>query len=267
MAVWATGTLPIEPTRRAPSGNVEIRVLPALQSGDIVHAKGTSRSTARAAFLDRVTEFFYIIEGEGQLWRHMDHKEEVISLIDRRCASIPPGVQYQFQCTKPPLSFLVVTAPRWDSAHWHELSEGFWRPDGTESRPQPPVDPITAWQQRDLPAAPDYLAPDGSEIRLLLDCPDGGVAHCTLPVGATSSAVRHKTVDEIWYVLGGEGEIWRAQLGEEEVVTLRAGTCITIPVGVSFQFRNPGSSGLEILIGTFPRWPGAEEAMPVPGHW
>jgi mannose-6-phosphate isomerase-like protein (cupin superfamily) len=242
-------------------------VLPALPSGDIVHAQGTLRSTARTAFLDRATEFFYVIEGEGQLWRQFDHEAEVVSLKGGGCASIPPGVHYQFQCTSPPLSFLVVTAPRWDIAYWHELSEGDWRPGGTENRRRPRVGPITACQRQDLPAAPDYLAPDGSEIRLLLDCPDGGVAHCRLHAGATSSAVRHKTVDEIWYVLGGEGEIWRAQLGEEEVVALRAGTCLTIPVGVSFQFRASGSSRLEILIGTFPRWTGAEEAVPVSGHW
>ena len=29
----------------------------------------------------------------------------------------------------------------------------------------------------------DYLAPDGSEIRLLLEAKGGGLAHCILPVG------------------------------------------------------------------------------------
>lgn len=44
----------------------------------------------------------------------------------------------------------------------------------------------------------DYLAPDGSEIRLLADLEGGGLAHCTLPSGRVSVAQRHKTVEEIW---------------------------------------------------------------------
>jgi len=239
--------------------------MPSLPSGDIVHAQATSPSTATPALLDGITEFFYILEGQGKLWRRLGAQEEVISLKPGRCVSVPPEVEYQFQCTKSPLTFLVITAPRWDVKHWHEISEGYWRSDGTEARRRPRVGPIIVWQRQDLPTAPDYLAPDGSEIRLLLECADGGVAHCTLPAGKTAAAVRHKTVDEVWYVLAGEGEIWRTQDGEEELVALRAGTCITIPVGVSFQFR--ASTHLEILIGTFPRWPGAQEAVSVPSHW
>ncbi len=40
----------------------------------------------------------------------------------------------------------------------------------------------------------DYLAPDGSEIRLLLDLEGGSLAHCTLPPGRISVAQRHRTV-------------------------------------------------------------------------
>jgi hypothetical protein len=38
----------------------------------------------------------------------------------------------------------------------------------------------------------DYLAPDGSEIRLLPAMKGGGLCHCTLPVGRTSSPVAHR---------------------------------------------------------------------------
>ena len=198
MVAWSTGTLPLEPTRTAPSGNVDIRMLPNLPSGEITHAQVASRSTSSSAFLDSMTEFFYVLDGEGQLWRQFGKDEEVIELKQGRCVSIPAKVHYQFQCTTPPLSFLVVVAPRWDVKSWHEVSEGYWGREGAETRRRPLVGPITAWQRQDLPTAPDYLAPDSSEIRLLLDCPEGGVSHCTLPAGATSLAVRHKTVDEVW---------------------------------------------------------------------
>lgn len=267
MISWSTAVLPAEPTRTAPSESIDIRLLPNLPTGEITHARMTARATSKPAYMDRGTEFFFILEGEGRLWRRLGKEEEVIGLRPGRCVSMPPGVHFQTQCTKPPLSFLVIVAPRWNQADWHEAPEGYWDPAGMEIRRRPLVGPITAWQRQDLPARPDYLAPDTSEIRLLLECPAGGVAHCSLPGSATSSAVRHRTVDEIWYVLGGEGEMCLAEQGKEEVVPLRKDTCVVLPVGVAFQFRSRGSGALDILIGTFPRWPGPEEAIPVAGHW
>ena len=267
MTSWSTAVLPTQPTRTAPSESVDIRVLPNLPSGEITHAQMTFESTSKAAFMDKVTEFFFILKGDGRLWRRSGREEEVIGLIPGRCVSIPPDVHFQFQCTRPPLSFLVIVAPAWDRNFWHEVTERYWDAAGLEIRRKPLVGPIAAWQRQDLPLRPDYLAPDGSEIRLLLDCPAGGVARCTLPAGASSSAVHHKTVDEIWYVLSGDGEMFRADQDEEQITALRKGTCVTLPAGISFQFRNLGSTPLELVVGTFPRWPGPEEAVPVAEHW
>ena len=61
-----------------------------------------------------------------------------------------------------------------------------------------------------LPALRDAFAPDGSDVRLLLSLRGGGVAHFELAAGATSVAVRHRTVEEIWYFVGGEGQMWRS---------------------------------------------------------
>ena len=113
----------------------------------------------------------------------------------------------------------------------------------------------------------DALAPDGSEIRLLGAVRGGGVVHCTLPPGRTSLAVRHRTVEEIWYVLGGRGQVWRGQGPREEVVDVEPGVALTIPLGVHFQFRTVGSEPLRFVIVTIPPWPGAEEAVRVKDHW
>jgi mannose-6-phosphate isomerase-like protein (cupin superfamily) len=117
---------------------------------------------------------------------------------------------------------------------------------------------------KDLPQELDYLAPDGSEIRLLLSFPRGGLAHCTLPPGATSAAVRHRTVDELWYFLEGRGEVW---IEAQEPVAVEPGRCVAIEVGSAFQFRNTGEEPLRFLIATVPEWPGPEEAEPAEGRW
>jgi hypothetical protein len=41
------------------------------------------------------------------------------------------------------------------------------------------------WATAQLPTDYDYLAPDGSEIRLLPEVGGEGLAHCTLPVNST----------------------------------------------------------------------------------
>lgn len=113
----------------------------------------------------------------------------------------------------------------------------------------------------------DYLAPDGSEIRLLAEIPGGGLAHCTLPPAATSAAVYHQTVDEMWFFLSGSGEMWRKKADVEQVIPVGAGTSANILRGTSFQFRNIGREPLCILIATLPRWPGPAEAVATAGRW
>src|SRR5690606_24480976 len=60
-----------------------------------------------------------------------------------------------------------------------------------------------------LPENPDVVAPDGSDVRVLLSVRGGSMAHFELPAGRTSSAVRHRTIEEIWYVVAGRGRMWR----------------------------------------------------------
>jgi mannose-6-phosphate isomerase-like protein (cupin superfamily) len=122
-------------------------------------------------------------------------------------------------------------------------------------------------QARSPAAAPDAVAPDGSEVRLLTSLAGGSFAHFTLPAGATSLAVTHRTVEEIWYFVAGEGEIWR-RLGENEAVTAVApGISVTIPLGTHFQFRASPAAPQAFVAVTMPPWPGPDEAYPVEGPW
>jgi mannose-6-phosphate isomerase-like protein (cupin superfamily) len=123
------------------------------------------------------------------------------------------------------------------------------------------------FQTSALKSDADYLAPDGSEIRLLPTMKGGGLCHCTLPAGKTSSPVFHLNVEEIWYVIEGQGEVWRKAGELEDLVRVSAGTSLTIPPRTSFQFRNTGPGPLCILIVTMPPWPGPQEAVDAIGAW
>ncbi len=118
-----------------------------------------------------------------------------------------------------------------------------------------------------LGAAADVIAPDGCEVRILATTPRGSMAHFTLGPGQTSHAVCHRTVEEVWYFLAGQGRMWR-RLGERsEIAEVAPGVSIAIPTGTWFQLRNDGEQALAAVAVTMPPWPGENEAYFVDGAW
>lgn len=126
------------------------------------------------------------------------------------------------------------------------------------------VEPFATAQ---LGSAYDVLAPDSSEIRLLVATGRCSMAHGTLPPGRVSLAVTHRMVEEVWYITEGRGQVWRKQGDQETVIDVAPGSALTIPVGAHFQFRTVGPEPLRFIMCTMPPWPGAHEAPRVPDYW
>ena len=128
---------------------------------------------------------------------------------------------------------------------------------------------MARFTDRPLPAAPDTVAPDGSEVRVLPTLEGGSAAHFRLAPGEVSRAGRHRTVEEIWYILSGRGEMWRSDGSEEEIVALEPDLCLTIPVGTSFRFRATGAAPLSAFAVTMPPWPADsdDEWVEVAPYW
>jgi mannose-6-phosphate isomerase-like protein (cupin superfamily) len=123
-----------------------------------------------------------------------------------------------------------------------------------------------------LAAAPEVAAPDGSRVRPLCRLTGlGSFAHFQLEPGEVARAVSHATVQEIWYVIGGSGMMWRHQEGgEPTTVELQPGVCLTIPLRTAFQFRaREGGEPLAVVAVTMPPWPldDEHEARPEQGPW
>jgi mannose-6-phosphate isomerase-like protein (cupin superfamily) len=126
---------------------------------------------------------------------------------------------------------------------------------------------VTSFATLALANASLVKAPDDSDVRPLLSLSGGSLAHFELAVGKTSVAVTHRSVEEIWFVIGGRGEMWRKHEEQEEIVALAAGVSLTIPLGTSFQFRSFGAQPLSVVAVTMPPWPGESEAYEVAGRW
>jgi mannose-6-phosphate isomerase-like protein (cupin superfamily) len=128
---------------------------------------------------------------------------------------------------------------------------------------------MPAFASKSLPAQRDVVATDGSNVRILLKLDGGSMAHFELAPGQTSKAVVHRTVEEIWYVVSGRGQMWRQQDGRETIVDLHPGLSLTIPLGTRFQFRTQGHEPLAAIAITMPPWPenAESEAVVVGGAW
>lgn len=126
---------------------------------------------------------------------------------------------------------------------------------------------MTPFSSMTLPSERTVVAPDGSDVRVLLGLAGGGMAHFELGAGKISQAVSHRTVEEIWYVVAGCGEMWLKQGQHEEIITLEPGVCLTIPLGTHFQFRASAGTSMSAVAITMPPWPGEGEAVSVEGRW
>lgn len=113
----------------------------------------------------------------------------------------------------------------------------------------------------------EEIAPDGSRVRPLLSLASGSMAQFELAPGQVSRSVMHHSVEELWLVTTGIGELWRQRDGYEKTVALAAGVCVSIPAGTAFQFRCIGNESLRIAAVTMPPWPGDGEAVRVGGRW
>ena len=101
----------------------------------------------------------------------------------------------------------------------------------------------------------------------MMDGDTGNMIHSTVPSNQINRATVHSTVSEFWYILDGEGEIWRDDGDSTGVTPLTKGTAIDIPVGTKFQYRNSGDGELKFICIAMPPWPGDSEATHVDGIW
>lgn len=263
--------LPALPDASSPDGSAEIRYLLQSPRGDLTHAVCPAGVVASVHELPELYEAYYLLAGRGEIWRRTGDREGVTALRPGRWVEMPPGTQFQYRAyDEAALVFLLMVLPTWQRDLFHTAAGGIWPVGRAASLPPTPAgECVDGWMSGDLSVASDYLAPDGSEIRLLSGADRGSLAHCTLHPWSFSSPVRHRTVYEIWYVVEGHGELWRSHPDSgESVAPLWSGVSADIPTGAAFQFRSTGVGPLKLVLLTMPKWPGPDEAVPAgPGRW
>lgn len=265
MAAIRTAVLPAVENYISPGGAAEIRLLLQFPAGEITHATAQKGGTSIQSWTEAASEWFYVLDGTGTLWDGVGKRE--IDLVPGRAARIPAGTPYQYRATDT-LRFLVAVMPQWRRQYHHIDIDQHWFDGSSRSMVEQgnPAPGSHTVHYYDVATKPSYAAPDGSLIYLLGDEESGGLAECVLPPASATVPIHHRTVEELWYVISGDGEISRREgTLPPELTKLAAGTCIDIGQRITFQFRNIGVElPLRMLLLTMPRWPGPDEAVAVP---
>jgi mannose-6-phosphate isomerase-like protein (cupin superfamily) len=111
---------------QAPDGS---RVLPllALQSGAVALFELQAGQVSRAIRHRSVSEIWLVLSGQGWLWRQQGELEEIVTLEEGVCVSIPVGTAFQFRCNGAgPLRVAAATMPPWPGDEEAVFVPGKW---------------------------------------------------------------------------------------------------------------------------------------------
>lgn len=124
---WQTRSVPTDLDVLAPDGS-EIRLLPQVERGSMVHCRLAPGQVTRAVRHRHVDELWYCLAGAGQVWRKRGAVQEIVELRPGVALSVPRGVHFQFRATgsTQPLELVITTMPPWPGADEAVPVEGAW---------------------------------------------------------------------------------------------------------------------------------------------
>lgn len=123
-----TTTLPEHPDAKSPAG-ADIRYLMDGDTGNMIHSTVPPRQINRATVHATVSEFWYVLEGHGEIWRDNGVASGVTVLVPGTSIDIPVGTSFQYRnVTDVDLTFICVSMPRWPGDSEATIIKGIWQP-------------------------------------------------------------------------------------------------------------------------------------------
>ena len=92
-----TTTLPDKPDQKPPAG-ADIRFIMDGITGGMIHSTVQPHQINRAVVHATVSEFWYILEGYGEIWRDDGAENSVTTLRPGMSIDIPVGMAFQYLC-------------------------------------------------------------------------------------------------------------------------------------------------------------------------
>lgn len=120
--------LPEKPDARSPAG-ADIRFIMDGQSGNMIHSTVPPHQTNRATVHATVSEFWFVLEGHGEIWRDDGQESCVTDLIPGTSIDIPAGTAFQYRnVSDQELKFICISMPPWPGDSEASFVGGIWQP-------------------------------------------------------------------------------------------------------------------------------------------
>ena len=120
--------LPRYPDAKSPAG-ADIRYLMDSEIGGMIHSTVPPLQINRATVHATVSEFWYVLEGHGEIWRDDGVSSDVTELMPGTSIDIPVGTSFQYRnVSKSELKFICVTIPQWPGELEAKFVDGKWAP-------------------------------------------------------------------------------------------------------------------------------------------
>lgn len=122
-----TVILPNKADDKSPAG-ADIRYLVAGVTGNMIHSTVPPHQINRATVHASVHEFWYILEGHGQIWRDNGAESSVTELLPGTSIEIPPGTAFQYRnVADTALKFICIAMPPWPRETEATFVDGRWQ--------------------------------------------------------------------------------------------------------------------------------------------
>jgi mannose-6-phosphate isomerase-like protein (cupin superfamily) len=116
------------PEAKSPAG-ANIRFIMEGPGGNMIHSTVPPHQTNRATVHATVSEFWYVLEGVGEIWRRDETEERVTALVPGVSLDIPVGTAFQYRNTgDTALKFICISMPSWPGDHEASHLIGVWEP-------------------------------------------------------------------------------------------------------------------------------------------
>lgn len=123
-----TTILANRPDAKSPAG-ADICFLMDGKGGNMIHSIVPPYQINRATIHATVSEFWYILEGHGEIWRDNGIESCVTDLVPGTAIDIPVGTAFQYRnVSKAPLKFICISMPPWPGDAEATFIEGKWQP-------------------------------------------------------------------------------------------------------------------------------------------
>ena len=120
--------LPEQPDKKSPAG-ADVRILMDGTTGGMIHSTVPPHQINKATVHATVSEFWYVLEGHGEIWRDDGTESGITVLVPGISIDIPVGTVFQYRnVSDAELKFICVTMPPWPGASEATFVKGIWQP-------------------------------------------------------------------------------------------------------------------------------------------